>query len=66
MAILPYIEQKELYKAYNFDEPWDGPNNRKLIDKMPAIYSLSRHRRDAVEPEQHLVLRLDRRHHRRR
>ena len=24
---------------YNFDEPWDGPNNRKLIDKMPAVYS---------------------------
>ncbi len=38
VAILPYIEQQELYKAYNFDEPWDGPNNRKLIDKMPAIY----------------------------
>ena len=39
VAILPYIEQQELYKAYNFDEPWDGPNNRKLLDKMPAIYS---------------------------
>ena len=23
---------------YNFDEPWDGPNNRKLIDKMPPVY----------------------------
>ncbi len=39
VAILPYIEQQELYNAYNFDEPWDGPNNRKLIDKMPATYS---------------------------
>ncbi len=39
VAILPYIEQQELYNAYNFDEPWDGPNNRKLLDKMPAIYS---------------------------
>ncbi len=38
VAILPYIEQQELYNAYNFDEPWDGPNNRKLIDKMPATY----------------------------
>ena len=38
VAILPYIGEQELYKAYNFDEPWDGPNNRKLIDKMPAVY----------------------------
>ncbi len=39
VAILPYIEQQALYKQYNFDEPWDGPNNRKLIDKMPAVYA---------------------------
>ena len=35
VAILPYLDQNELYKQYSFDEPWDGPNNRKLIDKMP-------------------------------
>ena len=28
--ILPYIERKDLYDSYDFDEPWDGPNNRKL------------------------------------
>jgi prepilin-type processing-associated H-X9-DG protein len=39
VAILPYIEQQELYNQYRFDEPWDGPNNRKLLDKMPAIYA---------------------------
>jgi len=39
IAILPFIEQNELYKQYFFDEPWDGPHNRKLIDKMPSIYS---------------------------
>jgi prepilin-type processing-associated H-X9-DG protein len=38
VAILPYIEQQGLYNEYRFDEPWDGPNNRKLIDKMPANY----------------------------
>ncbi|MGP0067454.1 MAG: M56 family metallopeptidase, partial [Isosphaeraceae bacterium] len=41
VAILPYIEQQELFNAYNFDEPWDSPNNRKLIDKMPSVYSYS-------------------------
>lgn len=38
ILILPYIEQKELYDAYNFDEPWDGPNNRKLAERMPQIF----------------------------
>ncbi|HEY2157354.1 MAG TPA: DUF1559 domain-containing protein [Isosphaeraceae bacterium] len=37
VAILPYIEQEPRYRQYNFNEPWDGPNNRKLLDKMPAI-----------------------------
>jgi prepilin-type processing-associated H-X9-DG protein len=36
--LLPYLEQQELYNQYHFDEPWDGPNNRKLIDKMPVVY----------------------------
>ncbi len=39
VAILPFLEQDDLYKQYNFDEPWDGPNNRKLIDKMPSTFS---------------------------
>jgi Protein of unknown function (DUF1559) len=39
VAILPYLEQDELYKQYNFEEPWDGPNNRRLLDKMPAVFS---------------------------
>jgi beta-lactamase regulating signal transducer with metallopeptidase domain len=39
VAILPYLEQQEMYNQYNFDEPWDGPSNRKLVDKMPTVYS---------------------------
>jgi hypothetical protein len=37
VAILPHLEQNQLYEQYNFDEPWDGPSNRKLLDKMPAV-----------------------------
>jgi hypothetical protein len=29
---------KELYDAFKLDEPWDGPNNKKLIDKFPSVY----------------------------
>jgi len=38
VAILPYIQREDLYKQYHFDEPWDGPHNRKLIDQIPEIY----------------------------
>jgi hypothetical protein len=30
VLILPYLGHQALYNTYNFDEPWDGPNNRKL------------------------------------
>jgi prepilin-type processing-associated H-X9-DG protein len=40
VMILPYIEQDELFKQFNLDEPWDSENNKKLIDKMPKTYAL--------------------------
>jgi hypothetical protein len=30
VALLPYLEAMPYYRRYRFDEPWDGPNNRKL------------------------------------
>ena len=40
ILVLPFLEQNEIYKQYRFDEPWDGPNNRKLAHQMPEIYAL--------------------------
>ena len=40
VAILPYVEQQYLYNQFKLDEPWDGPNNIKLLAKMPKIYML--------------------------
>lgn len=37
--LLPYLEQGALYKQFHLDEPWDSEHNRKLIEKMPSIYS---------------------------
>jgi hypothetical protein len=38
VAILPYLEQDHLYREFKLDEPWDGPNNVKLLAKMPSDY----------------------------
>ena len=38
VAILPYVEQVELFQKYDFNEPWDSEKNLKLVEKMPAVY----------------------------
>ena len=38
--LLPYLD-KPLAAQYRFDEPWDGPNNRLLHARVPAIYHCS-------------------------
>ena len=47
--ILPYVEQDALYKQFKLDEPWDGPNNRRLISQMPRLYITSDTRARAGE-----------------
>jgi hypothetical protein len=39
VAVLPYLDQAELYKQFHLDEPWDSPHNRKLVESMPAIFA---------------------------
>jgi Protein of unknown function (DUF1559) len=34
VLILPYMEHSSVYEKYRFDEPWNGPNNRLLEDKI--------------------------------
>jgi prepilin-type processing-associated H-X9-DG protein len=38
VLILPFLEQDLLYKQYDFREPWDGPNNARLAEKMPSVF----------------------------
>ena len=38
VLILPYLDEHELYAQYNFDEPWDGPNNLLLAEKIGKLY----------------------------
>jgi len=36
--ILEFVD-RDLFQLYDFSEPWDGPNNRKLAYRMPRPYS---------------------------
>ncbi len=38
VAILPFIEEGNLYNQFKLDEPWDSEHNLKLLDKMPKTY----------------------------
>jgi hypothetical protein len=39
VAILPYIEEGELYKQFKMNEPWDSAHNKPLAAKMPKLYA---------------------------
>lgn len=39
VLILPYLDRAALHRAYRFDEPWNGPNNRKLADHGLSIFN---------------------------
>jgi hypothetical protein len=39
VAILPYLEEIQLYNEFKLDEPWDSANNKKLVEKLPKIYA---------------------------
>lgn len=42
VAILPFIEEDQLYKEFKLDEPWDSEHNLKLVERLPKVYTPSR------------------------
>ena len=36
--ILPYLDESDLYDQFHLDEPWDSAHNKKLLEKMPAVF----------------------------
>jgi hypothetical protein len=39
VAILPYIDQEDLFKKFRSDEPWNSPHNSALLKEMPRIFA---------------------------
>jgi hypothetical protein len=43
VLLLPYLGENELYEKYDFREPWDGPKNKLLLSRRPAVYTCRSH-----------------------
>jgi prepilin-type processing-associated H-X9-DG protein len=39
VLILPYIEGQQVFDQIDFSKPWNHPDNLRLADKMPSVYS---------------------------
>lgn len=39
VLLLPYLGQDELYSQFRLNEAWDSEHNKKLLEKMPAVYA---------------------------
>jgi hypothetical protein len=42
VLILPYLGEETLYQQFKLDQPWDSPDNRKLLDQVPGYYAPGR------------------------
>jgi prepilin-type processing-associated H-X9-DG protein len=38
VLILPFLDRADLYQRYNFDQPWDSPENMLVQMEMPPVY----------------------------
>jgi len=46
VLLLPFLEQQSLFNQFDLDEPWDGPHNKPLLEKIPKCYTLRMWRSD--------------------
>jgi hypothetical protein len=44
--LLPFLDGEALYNEFHLDEPWDSDHNKKLIDRIPAVYRANSDRPD--------------------
>lgn len=38
VELLPYLDQYALYQQYKMDQPWDSPDNKKVLEAAPEIF----------------------------
>jgi type II secretory pathway pseudopilin PulG len=50
VLILPFLGYQELYDEYRLDEPWDGPHNSQLSDRILAEFNCPGSREAKLSP----------------
>jgi hypothetical protein len=40
VALLPFLEEDNLFHQYRRDEPWDSPANKAVLARMPRVFAL--------------------------
>jgi prepilin-type processing-associated H-X9-DG protein len=40
VRLLPFLEQQALFNEFKLDEPWDGPHNKPLLERMPSAFAI--------------------------
>ena len=38
VVITPYVERADIFRRFNFNKPWDAPENQSVANEMPALY----------------------------
>jgi prepilin-type processing-associated H-X9-DG protein len=55
VLLLPFLDQSPLYSEYHFDEPWNGPHNSTLADRIVDVYSCPSEDFEKGSPESHFT-----------
>lgn len=56
VLILPEMGYNSLYRRYSFSEPWNGPNNRLLLDEMPEDYRCLNERNEGASTTNYVAV----------
>ncbi len=49
VALLPYLDEDDLYRQYKLDEPWDSQHNSKLLEQAPDVFRAADEEPDSVD-----------------
>jgi hypothetical protein len=39
VLLLPFLNEQKLFKEFKLTDPWDSPHNKKLLTRMPKVYT---------------------------
>ncbi|MEX2114652.1 MAG: DUF1559 domain-containing protein [Pirellulales bacterium] len=49
VALLPFLDESDLYRQYRLNEPWDSPHNSKLLEQAPDVFRAPEEAPDSVD-----------------